>query len=302
MLWRLPFAEIIPNSPNIKNAVMHAFAGMTGMIECGQMAQPPISAKVAGNRRWTDSLYSLQVAADIDPFEAGQFGRIGLHIGGENVMRPYSFVNAPDAKPLEFYFSVVPDGPLSGQLAKLQSGDTLLINQKANGFLVLSQVPAAAQLWMIATGTGLGPFLSILSSAEVWRRYESIILVHAVRRAEDLTYRDDINALAAAHNNNDNNDKSDNNNNNDNKSGRLIYAPFVSREKTSFALSGRIPAALADGTLAAFAGVSPTPESAQFMLCGNPQMVKDTTTILLEQGFRRNRRREPGHITMENYW
>ena len=248
------------------------------------MAQAPIVGKVAANRRWTDSLYSLQVAADIGAFEAGQFGRIGLQIDGENVMRPYSFVNAPDEKPLEFYFSVVPDGPLSGRLAKLQPGDDILINQKANGFLVLSQVPQAAQLWLMATGTGLGPFLSILKDAQVWRRYETIILAHAVRRSEDLAYREVIDELAKQHN------------------GKLHYAPFVSREKTGFALSGRIPAALADGTLAKFAGVSPLPQSAQFMLCGNPQMVKDALEVLQQQGFSRNRRREPGHITMENYW
>lgn len=86
------------------------------------------------------------------------------------------------------------------------------------------------------------------------------------------------------------------------KSVRLIYAPFVSREKTDFALGGRIPQALAEGTLAEFAGLQPSPEESQFMLCGNPQMVKDATEVLKEAGFRRNRRREPGHITMENYW
>lgn len=255
------------------------------------MPPPPITGKVAANRRWTDSLYSLQINAAIDGFEAGQFGRIGLHIGGENVMRPYSFVNAAAAQPLEFYFSIVPDGPLSGRLAKLQSGDDILINQKANGFLVLSQVPDAAQLWLVATGTGLGPFLSILKGDEVWRRFATIILVHAVRRTEDLTYRDDINTIAAAHNNNA-----------DNSGRRLIYAPFVSREKTDFALPGRIPAAITDGKLAQFTNISPSPDTAQFMLCGNPQMVKDATAALLAMGFRRNRRREPGHITMENYW
>ncbi|MGI9338362.1 MAG: ferredoxin--NADP reductase [Gammaproteobacteria bacterium] len=253
------------------------------------MPPPPITGKVVQNHRRADSLYSLQVAADIDGFEAGQFGRIGLAIGGENIMRPYSFVNAPDENPLEFYFSIVPDGPLSGRLAKLQSGDDILINRKANGFLVLSQVPEAAQLWLVATGTGLGPFLSILKGAEVWRRHQTVILVHAVRLLEDLTYREDIGKMTTKHNG-------------EGGAGRLIYAPFVSREETDFALPGRIPAALTNGALAKFAGVSPSPDNAQFMLCGNPQMVKDATAVLLEQGFRRNRRREPGHITMENYW
>lgn len=252
------------------------------------MPPPPIIGKVVQNHKWTDDLYSLQIAADIAPFEAGQFGRIGLNLGGANIMRPYSFVNAAGEKPLEFYFSIVPDGPLSGHLSKLQSGDDILINEKANGFLVLSQVPAAAQLWLVATGTGLGPFLSILKGAEVWQKYDAIILVHAVRLAADLTYRDSIDKLKAKHNNNG--------------SQKLTYAPFVSRENVEGALKGRIPAALESGALSAFTGIKPAPDNAQFMLCGNPQMVKDATAVLQAQGFKRNRRREPGHITMENYW
>ena len=247
------------------------------------MAVAPITGKVAGSRRWAESLYSLRIDADIDPFEAGQFGRIGLCINGENVMRPYSFVNAAGETPLEFYYSIVPGGPLSARLAALAQGDEILINKKANGFLVLSQVPPAEQLWMMSTGTGLGPFLSILKGEKVWQTYRKVILVHAVRHAADLSYGEEIDALLQ-------------------KQKSLIYAPFVSREKKDGALPGRIPAALANGALAEFTGVQPSPEQSQFMLCGNPQMVKDATAVLQDKGFRRNRRREPGHITMENYW
>lgn len=245
----------------------------------------PVRGKVVGYRRWTDALFSLQVEAEIAPFEAGQFGRIGLESDdGKPLMRPYSFVNAPDERPLEFYYILLPEGPLTRRLIELRAGDDILINPKANGFLVLSEVPDAEQLWMLATGTALGPFLSILKGEEVWRRFADIVLVHAVRRAEELTYGDSVRALV------------------EKGEGRLRFIPFVSREDTSFAMRGRIPAALAGGELQKRANLTPSPEKSQFMLCGNPQMVKDTTATLTATGFARNRRRAPGHITVENYW
>jgi ferredoxin--NADP+ reductase len=245
----------------------------------------PLPGKVVGHRRWTDALYSLQVEADIAPFEAGQFGRIGLEVDGKPLMRPYSFVNAPAERPLEFYYILLSGGPLTGRLIKLRAGDDILINQKSNGFLVLSEVPDAKQLWMLATGTALGPFLSILKSEEVWRRFADIVLVHAVRFAKELSYGDSVTTLV------------------EKGGGRLRFIPFVSREETSFdAMRGRIPAALQSGELQARAGLDVSPEKSQFMLCGNPQMVKDTTAVLQEMGFEKNRRRTPGHITIENYW
>ena len=247
------------------------------------MAQPVVG-KVVGRRQWTESLYSIQVEAAINPFEAGQFGRIGLVIGDKPMLRPYSFVNAPHENPLEFYYIIVDGGPLTSRLPSLVAGDDILINEKANGFLVLSEVPAAAQLWMLSTGTALGPFLSILKSKEVWERFSDMVLVHAVRRAEELTYREDIDRLTAQ------------------GGGRLRYIPFVSREKTDFAMSGRIPQAVQNGALAERAGLDFSPALSQFMLCGNPQMVKDTMEALQMLGFERNRRKKPGHLTVENYW
>ncbi len=247
------------------------------------MAVQPIIGKVVGNHRWTENLYSIQVEADVEKFESGQFGRIGLVINGTNVMRPYSFVNAENSQPLEFYYSVVIDGELSGCLANLKSGEEILINAKPNGFLVLSQIPSARQLWMFSTGTGLGPFLSILRSTEVWGRYQDIVLVHAVRNLCDLSYYEEMEKLAQ-------------------QNPRLRVVRFVSREKSDIALSGRIPQALTECRLQSHVRLTPSPEESQFMLCGNPAMVKETVEVLIGLGFRRNRRRDPGHITVENYW
>lgn len=250
------------------------------------MAIQPQTGKVADFRRWTENLYSVRIDAAFDQFAPGQFARIGLPIDGENVMRPYSFVNTPADALHEFYYAVVPEGPLSCRLPLLREGDDILYVPKPNGYMVLSEIPDARALWMLSTGTAVGPFLSILKSPEVWERFDRLVLAHAVRRAEELSYSEDIAALVQK------------------GAGRLSFVPFVSREDATGAgaVRGRIPAALESGELQKRTGLEIAPADTQFMICGNPQMVKDTSAVLLARGFERNRRRKPGHITMENYW
>jgi ferredoxin--NADP+ reductase len=233
---------------------------------------------------WTDRLYSIRVDAPVNDFRAGQFTKLGLIVGDELTARPYSYVNAPDECLLEFYFITVPGGPLTQRLITLSPGDSIYVMRKASGFLTLDEVPESRHLWMLSTGTAIGPFLSILKTAEPWRRFERIVLVHAVRTAAELSYQDTIRAIAAQH------------------PQRFSYIPFVSREDTDFAIRDRIPTALAAGTLEARAGIEITPEHSQVMICGNPDMVKDTSEALKARGLERNRRRTPGHITVENYW
>lgn len=248
------------------------------------MAIATIKGKVESVKRWTDSLFSLRAEADLPPFAAGQFIRLGLPIEGKEHLRSYSFVNAPAERPYEFYFVEVEDGPLTARLPLLRAGDEVLFAPRPAGYLTLSEVPQAEQLWMLSTGTAIGPFLSILKEEEVWRRFPEIVLAHAVRRAEELSYSERIRALV------------------EKGGGRLRFAPFVSREESPGAFSGRIPAALSSGALPSWAGLELSPEKSQFMLCGNPKMVADTSDTLKEMGFARNRRRAPGHITVENYW
>jgi ferredoxin--NADP+ reductase len=246
-----------------------------------------LQGRVLENRAWTQTLFSLRVQAPKLSFEAGQFVRIALDLeagnAGSRVARPFSFVNAPADPVLEFYGVIVPGGPLSPALARLEAGDALFVADNPSGFLVLSEVPPAEDLWLVATGTGIAPFLSILRGDAPWRRYRRVILVHGVRHAQELVYREMIAELLRVH------------------PGILSYVPFVSRESAPGALEGRIPAAIRDGRLEA-AAAAIAPERSQFMLCGNPDMLKDATAALVERGLRKNRRRTPGQITVESFW
>jgi len=241
-----------------------------------------LEGRVLENRAWTHTLFSLRVEAPKLPFEAGQFVRLALDVEGERVARPFSFVNAPGDPVLEFYGVIVPGGPLSPQLARLQAGDPLYVADNPSGFLVLSEVPAAEDLWLIATGTGIAPYLSILRTGAPWQRYRRVILVHAVRHASELVYKDIILELQAARK-------------------KFSYVSFVSRETHLESLAGRIPDAIRDGRLEAMTQPI-SPERSQFMLCGNPQMLKDVGAALIERGLRKNRRRTPGQITVESFW
>lgn len=238
-----------------------------------------LAGRVIENRHWTDALFSLRVEGAGLSFEAGQFVRIALDIDGERVARPFSMVNAPDDPVLEFYGIVVPEGPLSPRLARLEAGDALYVAPNPAGFLVLSELPDAETLWLMSTGTGIAPFISILRAGAVWKRFRNVVLVHGVRHARELVYQEELKSFRS-----------------------LRYVPFVTRETAPHALQGRIPAALRDGRLEAAAGVTVAPESSQIMLCGNPEMLKDTQAVLMERGLRKHRRRTPGQITVESFW
>jgi ferredoxin--NADP+ reductase len=246
------------------------------------MSETWLNGNVIENRHWTESLFSLRVEAPRLDFEAGQFVRIALDTiegnAGSRVARAFSFVNPPQDPVLEFYGVVVPEGPLSPRLARLRAGDALQVAANPAGFLVLREVPDAQTLWLVSTGTGLAPFLSILRTEAPWKRFRNVVVVHAVRYARELTYRELIAKTPAC------------------------YVSFVSRESAPGSRAGRIPAAIADGRLEAAAGLELAPGNSHVMLCGNPQMLKDATAALVERGMRKHRRRAPGHITVESFW
>ena len=232
---------------------------------------------------YSDTLFSLIVNADVEPFKAGQFTKLSMMLGDKRIARAYSYVNAPSSADLEFYLINVQDGLLSQQLAKLQPGDTVMIERRASGFFTLDEVPQSEQLWMLSTGTAIGPFLSMLEQGEVWQQFDQVILVHGVRLNTDLSYQKSIAALQQ-------------------KYSGLKYVPVVSREHPDMGLHGRITDHIKAQSLFSHVDLTPTPDTAQFMICGNPNMVKDTSALLIEQGYSRNRRKEPGNITVEQYW
>lgn len=244
-----------------------------------------VTGKVTKIEYWTDALFSLTVHAPVHPFTAGQFTKLGLEIDGERVQRAYSYVNAPNNPDLEFYLVTVPDGKLSPRLAALKPGDEVQLVSEAAGFFVLDEVPDCETLWMLATGTALGPYLSILQEGKDLERFKNLVLVHAVRYATDLSYLPLMLDLQKRY------------------EGKLRIQTVVSRESLPGSLTGRIPALIESGALEEATGLNMTAENSHVMLCGNPQMVRDTQQLLKEsRQMTKHLRRRPGHMTAEHYW
>jgi ferredoxin--NADP+ reductase len=243
-----------------------------------------IQGTVIDNVHWTENLYSLQIDADIDGFTAGQFTSLALDIDGKRIARPYSYLSSPGQKPLEFFFYAATGGVLSNAMLNLQKGDSIWLKKKANGFFTLDEVPDSRDLWMFGTGTGIAPFFSILGTNEPWERFEKVILVHGVRSNADLRYQNIIQAIQES------------------RGSQFYFKAFITREEIPGTFHGRIPAAISDGSLEKEIAIELSPENSQIMLCGNPDMVKDTAEILKARGFSKNLRRTPGQITVENYW
>jgi ferredoxin--NADP+ reductase len=244
-----------------------------------------VTGKVTKVQFWTDALFSLTVHAPVHPFTAGQFAKLGLEIDGERVQRAYSYVNAPGNPDLEFYLVTVPEGKLSPRLAALQPGDEVQIVSEAAGFFVLEEVPDCETLWMLATGTAIGPYLSILQEGKDLQRFKNLVLVHAVRYAADLSYLPLMLELQQQY------------------EGKLRIQTVVSRETISGSLTGRVPALIESGALEEAVGLPMNTETSHVMLCGNPQMVRDTTQLLKDsRQMTKHLRRRPGHITAEHYW
>lgn len=242
-----------------------------------------VKATVVERIRWSDALVSLRFEAELEPFSAGQFIRVGMDIDGERIGRPYSLVNAPHETPHEIYFSIVPEGPLSPRLAQLQQGDAFWVVPKPKGFLILDEVPDARHLWLLATGTAIGPFLSILKTAAPWSRFEKIILGHSVRTRNELSYQGTIHELLERH------------------PAQFQFIPFITREPCDDHLCQRIPASIESGALEQKTGLALMPELAHVLLCGNSGMLQDVLISLEKRGMKRHRRREPGQVSMEKY-
>lgn len=241
-----------------------------------------IDGRVSARRDWAEGLMTLTVEATPQPFKPGQFLNLGLPFGEETVFRPYSLASAPGA-PLEVFLSEVQSGAFSPSLFQSKVGDRVLVDPTPRGFFTLDWVPAARELWMVATGTGLGPFISMLRSGEPFRRFERVVVAHGVRLANHLAYAEELRDLSGAQ-------------------PGLVVVPLVSRGTLPGALDGRVTSALSDGRLETAAGLTLHPERSHVMLCGNPEMIEEMLGLLADRGLQRHRTRRPGHVTVEKYW
>jgi ferredoxin--NADP+ reductase len=256
--------------------------GLPGVIERPSM-QGWSEGRVLARQDWAPGLFSLTVDARTEPFLPGQFVNLALEIEGVIERRSYS-IASPPGSPLEFLFAAVPGGRLTPALLRLAPGDPILVEPKPQGFFTLRWVPEAPELWLLATGTGLGPFLSILRSGVLWERFESVVLAHGVRDRAHLAHRSELLELSRTQ-------------------PKFRLVALVSREpEAPDALQGRVTTALVQGSLERAAGLAITPERSHLMLCGNPAMIDEMIERLAERGLRKHRVRAPGHITIEKYW
>lgn len=219
-------------------------------------------------------------------YEPGHYGRLGLRLDGseQTTWRAYSFVSSPGESALEFLVTVIPGGVLSEPLAGLAPGDTVQVDPVARGFFVERELAPGDTLWMLSTGSGLGPYLSMLRDRGVLQRWQRLVLVHSVRTAAELAYADEIRAFAAE------------------PGSPLRYLPVVTREPGAVALGDRIPALIERGTLEATADARLEPTGARAMVCGNPEFTGEMRKLLAARGFTPCRRIARGTMLFEHYW
>lgn len=248
-----------------------------------------VAAPILWRHFWNDHLLSIRIARDSDyRFLPGQFARIGLlEPDGETTWRAYSIVSAPDEAFLEFFLVILPQGKFSARVAKLNVGETIMVEKPAQGFLTLDRFKDGLDLWLIGTGTGLAPYISMLRDRATWQRFSKIVVALSVREASDLAYIEEIESLAASHTVGE---------------AKLSFVKSLTRDGAAGALHGRLTTLTETGALERFAGLPFDLAQSRFMLCGNPEMVEAMRAILKSRGFTMNRKLTPGHIIVENYW
>ncbi|AMO99870.1 oxidoreductase NAD-binding domain protein [Collimonas arenae] len=248
---------------------------------------------VTSVHHWTDKLLSFRSTRPAGyQFTPGQFARLGVTVGEEVLWRAYSVTSATSEPELEYFLVQVPGGQFTEHLKSLQPGMPILVEKFSYGFMTADRFVDGEDLWMLATGTGLGPFISILQDPAVWQKFRNLILVHCVRNADELAYQELLTSLpsrpelAAG-------------------GARLRLLRSTTRDVQAAApgnLQGRITALLANGALEAAAGLDITVEKSRIMMCGNPEMITETRELLHQRGLRPCRRAVPGQFVTEDYW
>ena len=244
--------------------------------------------RVTSVRHWNDTLFSFTCTRDTSlRFKNGHFVMIGLEVEGKPLMRDYSIASANYEEELEFYSIKVQDGPLTSRLQHLKEGDEILISRKPTGTLVLDNLKPGRHLYLLGSGTGLAPFMSIIKDPETYEQYEKVILVHGVRIVSELGYYDYIT-----------NELPNNEFFGDLVKEKLIYYPTVTREP--FRYQGRITNLMESGKLFDDIGL-PTlnPETDRVLVCGSPHMLKDTVAILDARGLNESRHGQQAEYAIE---
>ncbi len=246
--------------------------------------------RVLSIRYWTPTLVTVRTTRYRSfRFTPGHYTRLGLGAAGDIVWRPFSLASAAYDDFLEFIAVLVPGGAFSEQLKHLRAGDRLRVDKASYGFLTVDQLAPGKDLWMLSSGTGLGPFLSILRDPAVWQNYQRLIVAHSVRHSSELAWRDEIAGI---------------------RNGELFaeakatltYLPVVTREPGATELAQRIPLLLADGRLEAAAACPLDVATSRVLVCGNPEMTRELRQSLAARGFATNRRGIPGQMAFEKYW
>lgn len=230
--------------------------------------------KVISVHHWNDSLFSFKTTRDPGfRFRNGHFVMIGLETEGKPLLRAYSIASANYEEHLEFFSIKVPNGPLTSRLQHLKEGDEVLVGKKPTGTLVLDDLRPGKNLYMLGTGTGLAPFMSLVRDPEVYERFEKVILFHGVRTVSELAYQDYLTSELP----------------NDELFGeiareQLLYYPSVTREP--FRNQGRVTDLIRSNKLTDDLGLPAlNPETDRVMICGSPSMNNETASLLEARGF-----------------
>lgn len=239
-------------------------------------------------RHWSDNVFSFTTTRGATMrFQNGHFVMLGLQVEGRPLLRAYSIVSPNHEEHLEFYSIKVPDGPLTSRLQHLAPGDSILISKKPTGTLVLNTLKPGKHLYLLATGTGLAPFMSIIRDPDTYERYEKVVLVHGVRYKKDLGYSDYIQRELPQHEYLG-----------EYVRNQLVYYPLVTREE--FENRGRITDAIVDGSMARKIGLPELdPSRDRVMICGSPSMLSDLVELLEARQFVEGSSHEPGQYTIE---
>jgi ferredoxin--NADP+ reductase len=237
---------------------------------------------------WTDRLFSFTTTRDASlRFENGQFAMIGLEVDGKPLLRAYSLASANYEDHLEFLSIKVPNGPLTSRLGHLQVGDTVLVGRKPTGTLLLDNLRTGRNLYLLATGTGLAPFMSLIKDPASYERFDRVILTHTVRMSGELAYANHIRHELPRHEFLG-----------EDIAAKLSYYPTVTREE--FMTRGRITSLIETGKLFADLSLPPLdPEHDRVMICGSTEMLADTERLLQERGFDEGNNAAPGSYVVE---